>query len=396
MILQVEKQSTTQKHNKSRQNKMNSLIMNLVKKTSQMETINDIMALHYGGGASEAFNLTQKADEPLLTSTAGAANDVFGAEVWSQLNENANVFSILPKKPYRKAGFRIKTERGVTLGSGGVGENGAIPETRLPTYVEMAMTLKHQVTAYEESLLKDLRAAVENDDIGIDQLRADAQIDHIKDIAESLLGDVGTVAGNNFESIDRVCSSQGEESALLDAGDADIYGFDRSAATTFDAYVDHNSGTDRVLTKEMIRDAVRNIEKNCGERPNVILTGYDTKNDIDALFESQGRLSVERIRVGVNGVQTDAGNDTMIEATSVMGIPIVLDDQVVADTIDRIYFLNTKYLWFEVALPTRNFETGMDGDMILRNKLGVEGIFITSGELKCVKASAQGKIRDLK
>ena len=376
--------------------KYKNLIIESVKKASKVNDINELLSIHYGGNGTESLEMTQKADAPLLTTTAGAANDVYGAEVWNQLNTNINVFSILPKKPYRKNGFRIMTARGVTLGSGGIAENGTLPETTLPTYTEMTLGLKHIVTSYEESLLKDLRAAVDNDDVGLDQLRNDSKDDHMKTICKMLLGDVGTLAGYNFESIDRVCSSQSEESALLDAGDSDIYGFDRSAATTFDAYVDHNSGTDRVLTKDMVRDAVRNIEKNSGERPNVILTGFDTKSDIDALFESQSRVSVERVAVGVNGIKSDAGNDMMLEVSKVMGIPVVIDDQVAQDTTDRVYFLNTKYLWFEVALPTRNFETGFDGDMMLRDKLGTMGAFITAGELKCVKASSCGKIRDLK
>lgn len=353
-----------------------------------INTIQEMEALYYGGMD------VAKADAPLLTSTTGAVNDQFGAEVWNQLNEQAVAWYILPKKPYQKAGFRLKTARGVTLGAGGVAENAAIPDTVLPTYVEGTLTLKHVVHSYNTSMLKQMRSSAGNDDIGFEQLRADIGEEHVKSISKMLLGDADTVAGNNFESLDRVCSSQSEESALLTAGDADIYGFDRSASTNYDAYVDHNSGTDRVLTKDMLRTAVRTIQQNSGKRPNVILTGYDTASDIDALFESQGRMTVERVSVGVNGIQTSSGNDVMIEVSKVMGIPVVVDDQVAQDTISRIYLLNTETVWFEVAKPTWNVET-TENDVLLLNALGVKGAFITAGELKCVNFAQQGKIRDL-
>lgn len=367
--------------------------MDYIKVNKGINTIQELEALHYGGVGQDMMAVA-KADAPLLTSTAGAANDIFGAEVWNNLNESAKTWQILPKKPYQKAGFRIKTARGVTLGSGGIAENGTIPETVLPTYEEGTLTLKHVVHAYNSSMLKNLRAAAGNDDIGLDQLKMDIGLEHVRSINAMLHGEVSTVAGNNFESIDRVCSSQAEESALADAGDADIYGFDRSSSTNYDAYVDHNSGTDRALTKDMIRTAIRTIEQNSGERPNVILTGFDTASDIDALFESQGRMSVERVSVGVNGVSTGAGNDTMIEVAKVLNIPVIVDDAVQQDTISRIYFLNTNYVWFEVAAPTRNYETTMEQHVLL-DELGVKGDFVTAGELKCVNFAAQGKIRDL-
>ena len=172
------------------------------------------------------------------------------------------------------------------------------------------------------------------------------------------MGDVGTVAGNNFESIDRVCSSQSEESALLDAGDADIYGLDRSASTAYDAYVSHNSGTDRALTSAMMRTAILTIQQNSGKRPNVILTGYDTYEDIIALYESQTRyLTDARISISVNGVQTQAGADVGLVVQAVLGIPVLLDGNVPQDTKSRVYFLNTEFLFLSIAMPTQYVES---------------------------------------
>lgn len=369
---------------------MNAKDFQPIVKSSNFNNIQDFIAAYYGEGYG-----IKKADAPLLSDTTGTFNDVYGAEVWNQLNENINIFSILPKKPYQKAGFRLKTARGQALPADGTAENGTLPDTVKPTYAQGAMVLKHCVTAYEGSLLKDLRARVGNDDIDLDQVRRDLQEEHMKFICRQLMTDAGTLASYRFESVDRVCSSQNEESVFYDAGDCDIYGFDRSGSTNYDAYVNHNSGTDRVLTKSLLRAAINTIYQNSGEYPNVVVTGYDTYQNIEVLFEGQARLTIERGLNGINGVSTAAGNDVGVAVASCWGIPVIREDQTIQDTASRIYFLNTKYLWFEVAMPTSNFETQYNADMIIRNKLGVKGMFLTAGELKCVKFSAMGKIRDL-
>jgi len=350
-----------------------------------IKTIAELEAAYYGG------NSVTKADDPLLTSTTGVNNDIFGAEVWNQLNEKAKTWGILPKKPYTKAGFRVKTARGVTLGAGGVSENGTIPDTVKPTYVKLALTLKHVWHGYDGSTLKELRTPG-NDDIGLDQVKLDIGEEHVRSINAMLLVETDTLAGDNFESIDRVCSNSAESAGLSAPSDNDIYGFDRSASTGLDAYVKDMASA--AITKAEINLAIRTIEQNSGERPNVILTGYDTANDIEALFEAQGRMTYERVKTGVNGIETGAGNDVMLEVAMIKGIPMITDDAVHQDTKSRIYFLNTNYLWFEVARPTANFETTMD-QMILLGRLGVEGGFMTAGELKCVRFSAQGKIKNI-
>lgn len=363
-------------------------------KSMGIETIDQLVEAAYGVHSNDILSV-MKLDAPLLTNTAGTFNDIYGAEVWNQLNEGVTAWKILGTKVYQRAGFRIKIARGVVLGGSGIAETGNLPDTVKPTYDELTLTLKLIVDMYSGSLLKELRAKAGNDDLSLDQVRADIGEEHVKGINKMILEDVDTLAGDNLESIDRVCASQAEAAAMLSAAtDANIYGFDRSASTLFDAYVDYSSAGDRVLTPDMIRDAVRTIQRNSNEQPNVILTGYDTQSVIDRLFDTQARYTNERIAVSVaGGIQTGAGTDTMLIASKVMGIPIVVDDLVVTDTISRIYFLNTKYIWKEIAMPTKNLETS---DYILLNKAETRGGFITAGELKCVKASAQGKIRDLK
>lgn len=356
------------------------------------ENINGWME-RFGGFYSKdgaAARSVMKIDAPMLSTTTGMFNAIYGAEAFSQLNQEANAWNALPKKPHTKSGFRVITARGFTLGTGGVADGGSVGDTVKSTVAEGVAKPKLSHTPFEIGIMTDL---LDGDDrYTFEEERRIKSEDHILDINAQLLGDVGTVAGDNFESIDRVCSSQSEET-LEDAGDADIYGFDRSASTAYDAYVDHNSGTDRVLTQAIIRTAINTIKSNSGRIPKVILTGYDTQEKIDALYEGQTRYEATRVSVSVNGVSTQNGSDVGLAAQSIFGIPILQDANVVQDTISRIYFLNTDFIWLSIALPT---QFSMSENVLDRGVLTKKAMYLTIGELWCTMFSAQGKIRDLK
>ena len=73
-----------------------------------IRTIEDMERLYYGAGAGDnawAYSGTDllKADSPLMSTTAGTYQAIFGRKVWSQLNQEFNAFSILPKKPHALA-----------------------------------------------------------------------------------------------------------------------------------------------------------------------------------------------------------------------------------------------------------------------------------------------------
>lgn len=58
-----------------------------------VRTIKDLEELYYGSGAGYIM----KSDANLLSTTTGVYNPIYGAKVWSQLNQEANAFGILPK-----------------------------------------------------------------------------------------------------------------------------------------------------------------------------------------------------------------------------------------------------------------------------------------------------------
>ena len=53
------------------------------------------------------------------------------------------------------------------------------------------------------------------------------------------------------------------------------------------------------------------------------------------------------------------------------GVPIIPSKDVQTDTLSRMYFLDTDYVYFSTAIPTQYFESGIEtGDPFAINRLG--------------------------
>jgi len=363
-----------------------------------IKTIQDLEEMYYIDPQMRQF-LT-KADEPVVSTTTGVYNPIYGAKCWVQLNQEINAWSLLPKIPWTQSGWRVITARGDTPPVGGVAENAAIPETGKPTWATVSTKPKTVAHAFAASEVQQFLGTVD-DSLGdtMGALREYFSAEHAEHLNKMLLTDNDTLAGNNVESIDRVVGSYSEISGVgQTAGDLDIYSLDRDAAATWaDAYVDHNSGTDRTFTMDMLDTAIRTIKVNSGFKPNVILTGEDT---LDRILQEQLTMQrytdTKQVSVGVNGVTVE-GINAGFSVASYRGIPIITSKDVPKDTISRAYFLNTEFLKIKVAKPTQYFEAGMSkGDPFGIDKIGDEGMYRTMAELICTNFKAQGKVRDLK
>lgn len=345
-------------------------------------TIEELQDAAYAG-----LSDVNKVDAPLVSNTTGTFNTVFGAEAWMQLNEKANMWGVLPKKPFQQSGFRIETAYPDTLGNGGRAETASLPDTIKPTFAEAELTIKRIQHTYSDSDIKELRFQSNDDDLGIAAIRRSVQSFHIKTMNKMLSADAGTAAaGNNLESVDRVVSNQAE--AVADTGNEanyDIYGFDRSAVTTFDSNVVAQAGAS--LAKSDIRGLLSTIDTASGDQPNVFICNNTVADVIEALYEDQIRYSgAARLKVGVNGIQTNAGDDVQLTVSQIAGIPLVRDSDI---SNDYLYALNTEYIWIEVALPTQNEESA---ERLLTGVNGTKGVFTTIAELKGVKPTAFGKL----
>lgn len=376
-----------------------------------IRTIEDMERLYYGAGAGTnawAYSGADllKSDSPLMSSTTGTYQAIFGRKVWSQLNQEFNAFSILPKKPWEKSGWRVVTGRpGEAVG---LPENGVLPESTKPTFEEVSTKPKTVASKFD---LSETAMFLADKDDGLGDARAVIKMEMSKSHAESinkmLLRDVDTVAHNNFESLDRAMSSSfdevatGANAAVDNATDHNQYTIPRTAGATrqwYDANVDADNAANRSLSLNILDGMFRQVWERGGQ-PKIILTGYDTIEKIQQLLQPQQRFTeMKRVTPSVNGVQGIPGMEGGFVVATYNGVPIIPAKDVAQDAggISRIYMIDTDYTYFCTAKPTLYHESGIEtGDPFGINRLGQVGLFHTMGELWQLFYGAHGKVRDL-
>tara|TARA_A100001391_G_scaffold181327_2_gene147222 strand:- start:17844 stop:18986 length:1143 start_codon:yes stop_codon:yes gene_type:complete len=376
---------------------------------------------YYGAGNAMGYSYSGsellKADSPMLSTTGGTYQAIYGRKVWSQLNQEFNAFSILPKKPWDRSGWRVITARPNNDGvlHGGVAENATLPETVRPTFQHVAA--KPKTIAHTFDMSETAIFLADKDD-GLGDIRSVMKEEmgkhHAEMVNKMLLTDVDTPAGNNFESLDRVTANdggsgsttglrtgQGSNDHASAASDLDIYSIDRSANSWSEAEVscatDAASSSHRVLTLDLMDEMFQKLWIR-GGNPKVILTGYDTLMRIQQLLQSQQRFMEEkRVTPTYNGVKGVPGIEAGFIVATYNGVPIIPTKDMLSDGISRMYYLDTDYLYFSTAIPTQYFESGIEtGDPFAINRLGQEGLYRTMGEMWTTFFGAQGSIRDLK
>jgi len=362
-----------------------------------MKSIEKTIEEWYGGVAYDI----NKADAPLLTSTTGSMNVIYGAYAFAQYNNNSMALGYLPKFEAPKSGWRVMTAIGGTAGDGGVAENGAVPDSIKPTIAEVSANPKDVAHHFQVST-RDLHQIGKDDMFGGEDffLKWEAN-KHAKGMNEQILKNVTTVAGNSLESIDRVCSSYAEVTNCADvhANDSDIYGQDRDAAASWaDANVDENADVNRALTLGLIRD----LKRDCityAANPSFFLTGPDTLSQIEGLVETTTRYTLghDKVAPSANGLQTQ-GIEGGVEVASLFGLPVVTDADVVVDGSSRIYCLDTHT---EAGIPTlglgmwKRTEMFQNKNIAISDVLTNDYVYYTSAELYCFNFRKQGKIRDI-
>ena len=370
-----------------------------------MRTVNDMERYYYGAGQSMGYSYSGsellKADAPMLSTTAGTYQAIYGRKVWSQLNQEFNAFSILPKKPWDRSGWRVVTAK-PNAGTihGGIAENGTLPDTVKPTFQNVAAKPKTVAHSFDMS---ETAIFLNDKDDGLGDIRSVLKEEmgkhHAEMINGMLLTDVTTAAGNNIESLDRVTTgNSGMTSGThYDAGDEDIYSIDRNANTWSFAEDSADSGsTNRTMSLDHFDELFRKIWER-GGNPKVMLTGYDTLMRLQQLLQSQQRFMEEkRVVPTYNGVKGVPGMEAGFIVATYNGVPIIPSKDVAADGISRVYMLDTDYLYYSTAKPTQYFESGIEtGDPFAINRLGQEGLYRTMGEVWTTFFGGQGSIRDL-
>lgn len=365
------------------------------------ETMEEFLAKFYGPRKRLLKTATQISDAAVAAGSRTLWEPIFGAKVWSWLNLEANVFAILPKEPWGKSGWRILTARAHESG-GGIAEGtegGGIPASVTLTFAEVLAAPKLVAHTFD---ITELAEFLSSADDAIDLFpiyREEIGKEHASCINKMLVGDANTVAGNNFESLDRVIAAKSEiTGGRFGANDLDIYGLDRDTPTTYDAYVSHNSGTDRDLSLSLIDTVLQNVWDN-GGLPKVILTKTDSMMRWQQLLEAERRfMDTARVVPTYGGVRGPApGVEAGFLVATYFGIPIIPSiDIPVDDTIGPIFFIDTDFLKFAVAQPTTYVESGKGEGFIYRGYFKTQGLYKTRGELRAYRFNVHGKLVDLK
>jgi len=355
-------------------------------------------------------------DANVNSTVTGAYNPVYGAQVFQQFNNVANTLGVLPKFPMPRTGVRVVTAKTATTGTGGVSEDGTIPDTVKPTFSTFSRKPKEIAHTFSVSNRQQLISRMEDDaPIDMGYMREYIGVEHPKQINYMLLKDVTTLISaapaNRMESIDRLVSSYEEvtDCGDVDANDSDPYAgaIDRDAAASWaDANVGENNNTNRALTLNLIRTEIRNI-RTYGGNPTTILTGPTTSQKIDNLIDATAKYMMSpggttKAHLTANGLQTANGMEGGFEVATLFGLPIIEDADVLVDGAARIYILDTSSsmgmpkLGLAMAQPTSYYEYGLSrNDPSGINRLGTEGLYYTAGELHCSIFRHQAKLRDI-
>jgi len=386
-----------------------------------VRTVTDMERYYYGAGNAMGYSYSGsellKADSPMMSTTAGTYQAIYGRKVWSQLNQEFNAFSIMPKRPWDRSGWRVITDKpNAGVVHGGIAENGTLPETVKPTFQHVAAKPKTIAHSFDVS---EVAVFLADKDDGMGDMRSVLKEEmgkhHAEMVNKMLLTDSETLAGNNFESLDRITGNDGGSSGGLTsmetgasagtdhcgAADLDIYSIDRSANAWSNAVVncgaDRASGSRRTMSLDQLDDTFQRMWE-LGGNPKVILTGYDTLMRLQQLLQAQQRFMEEkRVTPTYNGVKGVPGIEAGFIVATYNGVPIIPSKDVEKDGISRMYFLDTDYLYFSTAIPTQYFESGIEtGDPFAINRLGQEGLYRTMGEVWTTFFRAQGSVRDLK
>ena len=369
-----------------------------------IRTIDDLEKATYGMTSDQYL---QK-DAPVLTSTTGVRNILYGRRLFRQILVGYNALGAIPWKPWETSGYRAITAAGATTNPGNT-EGATLSATIKPTFLEQDINPTESHVTFEQS---SLQTALEGKG---DNVPWSEIVDYMSDefrnrLNRALLADADTVPSSGIRvSLDRAIASYAEiaygkvdDSADLDAHDLDVYAAgspDRDAAASWaDAYVNgqaHASGS-RTLALSHLDAMFTNCRPywdDASMNNKAIITGYDTLERVQQLLQAQQRFPEKtRVQFTVNGVQTVAGAEAGFDIASYKGVPIIPDSNVLQDTLSRIMLCDFDHLHMGVLTPVQYMESN---DWFGLNKFVTMGLYHMQGEVICTKYKAQGKARDL-
>lgn len=363
----------------------------------------------------------KKADDPILSTTEDIWQPLYGDLVFTQPHREPIFWNCLLKSPWERSGVRVVTADPSKQG-GWTAETDYFPETVKPTFDTYKTDSKWFATRWD-LFEKARQHAFRNEGIRLDiELPLQYGKMHAEGIDKGLLADASAEAAAatkdryvdavvSCESLDRIISNDDEEDVF--GGDHDHwfdpYGIeiDRDTDTTYDSVVLHNSGNDRKISHDLMKQLIRDCEdRGLDPKHSFFLTGRDTRDELTALEQAKLRYyptdaltSLERkaqmyVQLDVNGIRAE-GYTSGFKVASYDRIPIIVDKHVPKDGVSRIYLIDGRFMRFKTIIPTHMFSAAGPEWWAKFQQMVNKFMYLTVGELECVNFRALGKIRDL-
>jgi len=373
----------------------------------------DYVNAYYKGGLDISARYGIKKDD-LTTGDGAYFNTMYGASVFNQLNTKSDVFKLLRKEGWTQSGWRVLTARTVTGSNTGVAEGGAFGTSDVPDLAEVTATIKEIVSPYTVSTRAAILAEADDGVKGLATfLRAQAAEAHAFYIDAMLTTDyAGGAAGNNFETLTRVCANHAQVAARSGtvAAEVDIYdmGARGDGATWADGFVDGAGGTNRVLSLDILDATIQNAIENGASYDNLILLmGHTQLTELKQLITAGSSNATWRMALesqapkGTNGVSSEPGMNLDGRMGYYDSIPIyatqhlatAMTDQSGGTSMGPIMLLDLEHLYMKIAAPTTFLA---QEDLANVQALKRNYAFMTAGELIATKFNTQGLITDLK
>jgi len=386
----------------------------------------DYVNAYYRGGLDISARYGIKKDD-LTTGDTAYFNTMYGASVFNQLNTKSDIFKLFRKEGWTQSGWRVMHKRSAAASNIGVTEGAGFGTSDVPDLKQISADIKEIVSPYTVSTRAAILAEADDGVKGLAAfLRAQAAEAHSFYIDQMLVAKVGTPAGDNMESLQRIVADNDLAGlTAVAATDVDIYTtIDRSQTGAAEsnedgwanAYVDHgvisSNETARDLSLSQLDTMIQNaIENGAVYSDLILLTGYQQLTEIKQLItagtsNATWRMALEsQAPKGTNGVQSEPGMNLDARVGYYDSIPIYASQHIDATIMDNqvatggtktlmgpVFLLDMSNLYMKVAAPTTFLA---QEDLANVQALKRNYAFMTAGEIICTKFKTQGILRGL-
>lgn len=410
---------------------------------------NHINTLKSIGQQSGVFSaLSQEAT--FGTGTVDISDKIAGLVLYNQVNMNNPVIGALPEIDRTgDESINLDTDTPATTyraifnppAISGVAGGGSLPTAVTWDTRRVVADIQISSMAIETDFIIDIENRLGHDTLGLEDLLEVAPDFMTRSVERDALmravNASGGTAGDTpaYENddllllLDRAIASEDEETNADDpnndpyvAGDLDVYDITRAntadgesnESNWADAQVDHNSGTDRQLTSDLINTWIDNqVDNSSAEYENlIIITGRDSARVMSDLRESQFRGDALREpgREDVNDAESRWGLNFTARISHWDGIPVVVAPTVPSDSLSRVFALDTTpgqvsddsgnplpKIGIENYRTPDTWRAGPDQPVnpIATGEIKAEAAFAMYHELVVRDFGAQGKLRDI-